>query len=155
MVHIEGEILIYQPVEEVFDFVADERNEPLYNPHMLTAELLSDEPIGIGSRFRTELQTRGRTLPMTVEFTEFDRPRRLASSTHSSMTATTGALTFEPESSGTRMRCSWEVQPRGALRLMPLIVGAVGRRQERAIWGNLKRLLESEARPASEVSLER
>jgi hypothetical protein len=28
MAHIEGEILIRRPVEEVFDFVADERNEP-------------------------------------------------------------------------------------------------------------------------------
>jgi len=92
---------------------------------------------------------------MTVEFTEFDRPRRLASSTHSSMMTTTGALTFEPESGATRMRWSWDVQPRGALRLIPLIVGLVGHRQERAIWGNLKRLLESEARPTSEASLDR
>ena len=28
MVHIEGEIIIDRPVQEVFDFVADERNEP-------------------------------------------------------------------------------------------------------------------------------
>ena len=32
MVRIEGEIVIKRPVEEVFDFVADERNEPRYNP---------------------------------------------------------------------------------------------------------------------------
>ena len=37
MVLIEGEIVITRPVEEVFDFVADERNEPRYNPHMRRA----------------------------------------------------------------------------------------------------------------------
>jgi len=38
MAHIEGEIVIKRPVDEVFDFVADERNEPRYNPRMLRAE---------------------------------------------------------------------------------------------------------------------
>jgi hypothetical protein len=34
MVQIRGETVIARPVGEVFDFVADERNEPKYNPHM-------------------------------------------------------------------------------------------------------------------------
>ncbi len=144
MARIEGEIIIHRPVEEVFDFVADERNEPRYNPRMVSAELMSGEPIGLASRFRAELKTGRRTMPMMVEFTEFDRPRRLASSTHSSMMETTGALTFEPRSEGTRMRWSWDVQPRGVLRLMPALVGLIGRRQEQSIWGNLKRLLEAD-----------
>ena len=50
MAHIEGEILIKRPVEEVFDFVADERHEPRFNPHMLTAEKVSDGLIGKGTR---------------------------------------------------------------------------------------------------------
>jgi hypothetical protein len=32
MARIEGEIAINRPVDEVFDLVADERNEPRYNP---------------------------------------------------------------------------------------------------------------------------
>ena len=35
MAKIEGEILIGRPVEAVFDFVADQRNEPQYNPCLL------------------------------------------------------------------------------------------------------------------------
>ena len=38
MVHIKGQIVIDRPVEEVFDFVADERNEPRYNPRMRRVE---------------------------------------------------------------------------------------------------------------------
>ena len=41
MARIDGEIVINRPVEEVFDFAADERNEPRYNPRMLSSELLS------------------------------------------------------------------------------------------------------------------
>jgi uncharacterized protein YndB with AHSA1/START domain len=145
MARIEGEIVIERPVEEVFDFVADERNEPRYNPRMLSAELVSEAPIGSGSRFRAELKTPGRTMPMIVEFTGFDRPRRLASTTHSSMMETTGALTFAPRADGTLMRWSWDVRPRGPMRVIPVLIGLIGRRQERRIWGNLKRLLESRA----------
>ena len=83
---------------------------------------------------------------MVVEFTGYERPSRLASVTRSSIMETEGALTFESVPSGTRMRWSWDVRPRGVFKLMGPVVGLIGRRQEQRIWGNLKRLLE--ARPA-------
>ena len=58
MVHIEGEIVIERPPEAVFDFVADERNEPRYNPRMLRVEQISAGPIGLGTRFRAEVASR-------------------------------------------------------------------------------------------------
>ena len=144
MARVEGEIVIKRPVADVFDFVADERNEPRYNPRMRSAEQSSEGPIGSGTRFRTELETMGRTVPMIVEFIGYERPSRLASVTRSSMMETEGALTFESVPGGTRMCWSWDVRPRGALRLMAPLVGVIGRRQEQRIWGNLKRLLEAE-----------
>ncbi len=73
MVRIEGEIVINRPVEEVFDFVADERNEPRYNPEMHRAEQISDGPIGVGTRFRAETVSRDRTVEMVIEFTGYER----------------------------------------------------------------------------------
>ncbi len=144
MVRIHGDILIERPVEAVFDFVADERNEPRFNPQMATSSLESDEPIGEGSRFRTTLRSVGRLVPMTVEFTRYERPRRLGSRSHTRAMLTEGDLTFEPESSGTRMRWSWDVEVRGPLRFADALVARIGDRQERRIWGNLKALLEEE-----------
>ncbi|MGZ6639243.1 MAG: SRPBCC family protein [Solirubrobacteraceae bacterium] len=63
MARVEGEIIINRPEEEVFDFVADERNEPRYNPRMVRAEKISEGPIGPGTRFHTELKTAARTMP--------------------------------------------------------------------------------------------
>jgi uncharacterized protein YndB with AHSA1/START domain len=146
MARVEGEITISRPVEEVFDFVADERHEPLFNTRMVRAERISKGPIGEGTRFHTELRTMGRRMPMVVEFTDYERPSRLASVTRSSMMETEGALTFEPVPGGTRMQWSWDVRPRGAMKLMAPLVGVIGRRQEREIWGRLKRLLESGGR---------
>ena len=76
---IEGDIIIKRPAEEVFDFCADERNEPRYNPRMTLAEQTSSGPIGLGSQFRAEMRTMGRTMAMTIEWTAYERPRRLAS----------------------------------------------------------------------------
>src|SRR5579875_1115549 len=117
MARICGDILIERPPEAVFDFVADERNEPRFNPQMVTSSLESGEPIGEGSRFRTTFRCEGRLVPMTVEFTGYERPRRLGSRTRTRAMLTEGELTFEPEGSGTRMHWSWDVQMRGPLRL--------------------------------------
>jgi hypothetical protein len=145
MFRIEAEIVINRPVEEVFDFVADERNEPRYNSQMRRAEQVTEGPIGVGTRYRAELVSMGRPVQMDIEFTGHDRPRRLASTTHVSFMETRGGLAFDPIPGGTRMRWSWEVQPRGILKLMGPLAAGMGRRQERRIWTGFKRLLEAPA----------
>ena len=141
--HIEGEIVIERSVEDVFDFVADERNESRYNPRMLRAEKLSPGPVGVGSQFRAEFSSFRRPVA-TSELTEYERPRRLASRTHMSAMDVRGTLTFDPVPAGTRMRWSWYLEPRGILKLMTRLVTRIGRRQEEAIWASLKRILEGE-----------
>jgi hypothetical protein len=144
MARIEGEIVIHRAVNEVFDFVADERNEPRYNPRMLRAEKISPGPIGLGTRFRAEMAAMRRTAEMTTEFTAYERPARLGSSTRLSTMDIEGTLTFDPVPGGTRMRWSWALEPRGLLRLMTPLLVRIGRRQEQAIWAGLKRLLEAQ-----------
>src|SRR6266511_2098136 len=149
MVRIEGEIVISRPVEEVFDFVADERNEPRYNPRMHRAEKISEGPIGLGTKYRAEVVSMGRPVPMVIEFTGYERPRRLTSRTRMSSMDIRYALTFEPVPEGTRMRWSGDLEPRGLLKLMGPMVARMGQRQERMIWASLKRLLEAQQDPPS------
>ena len=144
MVHIEGEIVINRPVEEVFDVVADERNEPRYNPRLLWVEKISSGPIGRGTQFRAATKTMGRPVEMTIEFTDYERPRHLASSTHMPTMEIQGALSFDPVPEGTRMRWSWELQPRGVLRLLRPLIARMGQRQEETIGAGLKRFLETQ-----------
>jgi uncharacterized protein YndB with AHSA1/START domain len=142
--HIEGEIVIERPVEEVFDVVADERNEPRYNPRLLWVEKVSSGPIGRGTEFRAATKTMGRPAEMSIEFTDYQRPRRLVSSTHMPTMEIQGALTFDPVPEGTRMRWTWELQPQGVLRLLTPLITLMGRRQEETIWASLKRFLEAQ-----------
>ena len=142
MANIKGSIYIDRPPEVVFDFVADERNEPKYNPKMTRVSLVTEEPIRAGSRFEATLMMRAREITMTVEFTEFVRPRRLASVTSTGPMDTVGALSFQPSGTGTIMTWSWNIKLRGVAKIGSPVVSWMGRRQERAIWSALKQLLE-------------
>jgi uncharacterized protein YndB with AHSA1/START domain len=151
-VQVEGEIVIKRPVERVFDYVADERHEPNFNTRMSRVELLTPEPIGAGSRFGVEMTMMRRVFDMTVEFTDFERPRLLGSTSCSlprrrrgRPLLTAGSLTFDPVADGTRMRWSWQVETPGAMKLLAPLVAWMGRRQERRVWTGLKRLLEEQA----------
>lgn len=144
MAQVEGEIVIERPVEDVFDFAADERNEPRFNPRMVRAEKLTPGPIGVGTRFRAEMKPIPRLSEMTTEFTGFERPRSLALTTRLSWMDIDGRLTFDHVPEGIRMRWEWELHPHGLLRLAGPLIARMGRRQEHAIWTNLKRLLEAE-----------
>jgi Polyketide cyclase / dehydrase and lipid transport len=144
VIRIEGEIVIERPVDEVFDFVADARNEPRYNPRMLRAEKLTPGPVGLGTRFRDEFKSVGRPAEVTIEVVGYERPRRLTDSIHLSTMEIRGGLAFDPVPAGTRMRWSWELMPRGVFRLMTPVVAHIGRRQERRIWAGLKRVMEAQ-----------
>jgi uncharacterized protein YndB with AHSA1/START domain len=148
MAQIQGELVINRPIHEVFDFVADERNKPRYNPRIHRAEKLSPGPIGPGTRFRAEAVTLGRTTGMTIEYTAYERPRRLASSIHMPAADIVGTLRFDPVPGGTRMSWSWEMRLRGLYTLLAPIIVPVGRRQEHANWAGLKRFLERQGEPA-------
>ncbi|HEY5987268.1 MAG TPA: SRPBCC family protein [Streptosporangiaceae bacterium] len=150
MAKIEGEILIGRPVEEVSDFVADQSNEPQYNPQMVRAEKITPGPVGTGTKFRSAVASMGRTAEMLIECTSYDRPRRLASITTMRQADISYTLKFEPAGTGTRMRWSGQVHPKRAFRLLGPQITWMGRRQERRIWTSLKRrLVSTAARPVT------
>ncbi len=143
MVQIQGATVIARPVDEVFDFVADERNEPTYNPKMLQAEKLTPGPIGEGTQWEAIVEARGRAFDMMLETTEYVRPSRLGSATAMANADIRGVLTFEPAPGGTRMAWSWELRPRGVAKLLAPLIARAGRRQEEEVWAALKRHLEA------------
>jgi hypothetical protein len=110
---------------------------------MAGVELLTSLPIGAGTRFRARMGRAG--TQMLVELIEFDRPHRLGSRTISSMMQTAGGLTFAADGDGTAMSWSWQVRPKGWMRMLGPLFGPLGGRMERRIWTSLKRYLENTA----------
>jgi hypothetical protein len=152
MARIDGEIVIGRPVDVVFDYVADQRNEPQYNPQMLRAEKITAGPVGKGTRFRSAVASMGRTAEMLIECTGYDRPARFATTTTMRQADISYTLIFEPAAAGTRMRWSGQVRPKGAFRLLGPVITWMGIRQEQRIWTSLKKHLE--AAPAASAGPE-
>jgi hypothetical protein len=54
---IDSEIVIGRPVDVGFDYVADQSNEPQYNPHMVQAEKITAGPQEVAASARGTRQT--------------------------------------------------------------------------------------------------
>lgn len=143
MAAIRGSVIIERPIAQVFDIVADERNEPSYNPRLRRVEKLTDGPVGLGTRFAATFASgRRRRSEMVTELTAFERPTRIGSRTEVDGALITGTLSFAPTGRGTRMAWDWDVRLAGPARVLGPLVATIGARQERRIWTGLKHHLE-------------
>ena len=143
---IVGEITIGAPVDEVFDMVADERNEPRYNPRIIRAEKLSEGPVAKGARFVAEPKGMGARGEMTVEVAEYDRPHRLHNVIRSSYMQVDGLLTFQEIDGATRLTWDWNMGLLGWMRLLSPVLAVIGPGWERRNWVALKSYMESDRR---------
>ena len=143
MAHMTGEVTIDAPVAEVFDMVADERNEPRYNPRIIRAEKVSEGPVGRGARFVAEPKGMGAKGEMTLEVLGYDRPHRLHTVVRSSYMQVEGTLTFEGVDGGTRLRWDWDMGLVGAMRALSPVLALIAPRWERRNWVGLKEYMES------------
>lgn len=142
MSRVRGALEIARPVPVVFDAVADQRNEPSYNPQMTASTKLTPGPIGVGTRFEATVMTRGTPQPVTIEYTGFERPHRIDSRSAMDGATVQGHIQCDPTPTGTRFSWDWTVTLTGPARFAGPLVGLIGRRQERTIWTGLKEHLE-------------
>lgn len=136
------ETVIRQPVDVVFAFCSDLRNELLWNPDAKSVEMLTTGSLGVGTTFRA--QWRG--APTTVvELVRFDPP-------HSWKTKATimgmDALTegsVEPVDGGSRYRIRVALHPRGFSWLLAGPALLMMRRQETRNMARIREAIESAA----------
>jgi Polyketide cyclase / dehydrase and lipid transport len=115
---------IARPPEEVFDRMADARNEPSWNSQVSRSELLSGEPIGSGSRFVTV--NRGKEYAATIS--TYERPGALGFDVSGAPMDITAAFRLRPSGAGTVMTAEWDMRPKGAFRFVFPLMGPVIRK---------------------------
>jgi uncharacterized protein YndB with AHSA1/START domain len=125
------------PPEQVFDTLADLRNETRWNSRVSTAELRSTESIGPGSRFAI---VNGGT-PYDVTITTYDRPSRLVLEATGKPDLTI-AYTFTPTGEGTQLESEFDFRPKGALRLLFPLLAPVIRRDVPKQYASLSALCD-------------
>jgi hypothetical protein len=110
--------------EVAFDAMADARNETKWNSKVTRSELVSSEPIGQGSRFRTV--NRGQTYDATI--TDYERPSRITFEVTGKQMDITSTFTFAGEAQETAVHGTFDFRPKGALKaLFPLLRRMIAR----------------------------
>lgn len=72
----EASVVIYRPLQEVWDFLLSPGNTPIWGPGATQLSPVSDGPIGLGSQFRGVTNFLHKTANWTAEVTVFEPPHR-------------------------------------------------------------------------------
>ena len=119
MIVLDEVVSIARPREAVFDYLADLRHYPEWQPAVKRAELVDGGTPKAGSRIRLLVAGPGRDVDVDGEITELERPERLALRSLSGPAKLHAAVDFEPAdgaAGGTRLKIHAELQPTGLLR---------------------------------------
>jgi uncharacterized protein YndB with AHSA1/START domain len=135
---------VHRRPEAVFDYMTDPSNLASWQTTKTLVVQLTDGPPRRGTRVRERTKPPGgKEFEQIVEFTEFDRPRRLHVHIVEGPYPIDGTWTFEADGDSTRVQFTAEGELRGALRVLGPITKLVMARQFATYHRNLRRNVES------------
>ena len=147
MFSVESDAIIERPVEEVWAFISDPRNEPKWHTDILEIESTASASGGpgtawvLGSTLLVTVQFMGRK-KYEVEVTGLEENRRLQLTTKGGPLKPIATYVLEPAEGGTRFTRHLDMPLEGPWRLMqPLMRRSVRGRNARFVQ-NLKGILE-------------
>ena len=142
MITVEKEVPVDRPADEVFDFLADVRNEERWNPNVVRIQSESAGPLSVGDTFEGVYRRGGR---MRFELVEATRPSRLVFRGGGRQMTLVATLELERDGSATRVRMKGEMEPRGPMKLLaPLMRGPIERQYAR-VTASFRRVVEGDA----------
>lgn len=143
MVKFEHSIVINRPVDEVFAFVTNPENDPLWIQSTQKAKQTSDGPMGVGATLSSQSRFLGRNVESAVVVTEYELNRKRTGKTTSGPIPAELSSIFEPVEGGTKVTSIGQMEIGGFFKLAEPVVGRMVSRQVEGDLANLKDLLES------------
>ena len=141
MPRVEESVVTARPQQEVFDFLADFGNLAAYDALVTKSGQVGDGPPGLGTRGRGTTRFMGKESDWTVEYTEFEPPRRMVSRSVEGDRDITATFILEPAGNGTRVTERLETPDLGGL-IGRMPDALVNRLLARALRRNLKTLAQ-------------
>ena len=142
MAHAEGKLTIDRPVQQVFDFILDGANNPLWRSSVVDVKPLTEKPYGVGSAFKQGLKGPGGRIDGDYQITECQPNQTIKFQVTAGPARPTGSYSFESDSKSTTLTFILDFQPKGLAKLMnPMIQSSM--QSEVAMLSALKTYLES------------
>jgi uncharacterized protein YndB with AHSA1/START domain len=143
MATVSASIIVQAPIEDVFAFVTDARNNVLWqaNAGLQSTQQTPDDAVGVGTRITEVWRFMGRNAESVGEVVNFEPNRTY---TRHLIAGTSpikeGTATFEQDSSGTRWTSSFQIHAGGLFAMA-----------EPLLANTLKKGMESSMATAKEV----
>jgi uncharacterized membrane protein len=141
----EVSITIERSMEDVFAVLSNVEDTPKWSSNAVEEKMTSEGAVGVGSTRRAVVRSFGRTTENEAEVTEFEPNRRIALQGISAALPFRVSMDFQRVTGGTRVDWTWELAPRGFLKLAGPLLTGVFRRQFHKDLNKLKDLMESGA----------
>jgi len=142
---LEQTFSVSRPPELVFDYLSNPSNLAAWQTSKTLVEQLTDGPPRLGTRVRELTKPPGgKEFEQIVEFTEFDRPRRVHVHIVDGPYPVDGTWSFEPDGDGTRVHFVAEGRLRGVMRVLQPVAKLAMARQMTGYHRNLRRNLEAD-----------
>jgi uncharacterized protein YndB with AHSA1/START domain len=145
MAKFEINLVINRPIEEVFAFISNPENQPLWRAATLEIKRVSSEPLDVGSIVRGRFTFLGRPFEGNLEIIARQPPRSYATRLVEGPFPLEAHYTLEPVESGTHLTLLIEGQPGGFFKLAEPLVVSLAKRSYEADLHNLKEMLEAQA----------
>jgi len=143
MAHYKASLNTPRPPAETFAYLSDFSTTEEWDPGVIEAERLGEDPVREGTEFRLLARFLGRKTPLTYRIVEYDPPRAVTFRGESSTVVSLDRITFEPSNGGTRITYDADLALKGALKLAdPLLRIAFKHVGARALSG-LRSTLEA------------
>ena len=139
-IQADGGTTIARPIEEVFDYLSDPRNEPDWLPGATAVDKTSEGPVGLGSTFVGHYARAGR---VALELVEFERPHRVTFRAHSKLVDFDDAVELTETDGRTLLQARMHATPRRVMRVLEPLMARTLRRQFAANWDHLRRAVET------------
>ena len=144
MAHAEQTIVINRPIKEVFDFVLEGKNNPLWRPAVIDIQAVPGKPTGVGAVFKQGLKgPGGRRIEGDYELVEVKANAFIKFAVIAGPARPTGTYQFDAAGSGTRVTFVLDYKTKGLMKLMEPMINRT-MQAEVATLSNLKAYLEKQ-----------
>ncbi|WP_406002327.1 SRPBCC family protein [Streptomyces sp. NBC_00829] len=142
----EATVEVGRPIEEVFEFLADGRNDPKFSPRVLEIVKTPDGPTTKGTVFKSTVKDAGMTTKREFRIAEIVVPTKIRwnETSNNIVTATEGGYDLESTPEGTtRVRIYNHLEGHGVGKLLVGLALSAARKDADAFGQRIKAAVEA------------
>lgn len=144
MTRFEHSVEIRRPVEEVWAYVMETANNPVWQGPIIEVRRHAGVPLEVGAEIPETASFLGKHFQVTLVVSELEPMTRSAVRTSSGPVRLDGSYRFEPVDGGTRFTMAGEVEAHGFFSVAEPVLATLTRRESASSCERLKQLLEAE-----------